>query len=231
MGPPRRGVAPRSRSRATASATAAFLARARAGHSWSTKTVLIEALDIARHIKGFPPPLRGGLGREFLSDGHRSSDHNDRPPLFAPGSQRCFIGADGGPPRRRLTPLPDRLRHARLAASGFGALRRRSDASPGVNTMNDQQSQAVRDLIARYHERFSAGDIESVLELWHERGTVFEPGSQRATGKQQLRAAYERGYTGADYHFVPSIEDVTVGGDLGAVLSTATGTVTAKATG
>lgn len=96
--------------------------------------------------------------------------------------------------------------------------------------MNDEQSEAVRDLIERYHDRFSAGDIESVLELWHEQGTVFEPGSQRATGKQQLRAAYERGYTGSDYHFVPSIEDVTVSGDLGAVLSTATGTVTAKAT-
>jgi ketosteroid isomerase-like protein len=78
---------------------------------------------------------------------------------------------------------------------------------------------------------YEYGYIESVLELWHERGTLFEPGGQRATGKQQLRARMNAITSERTTSSLPRVEDVTVSGDLGAVLSTAAGTVTAKATG
>jgi ketosteroid isomerase-like protein len=66
--------------------------------------------------------------------------------------------------------------------------------------MSDEKATAIAALIDTYHDRFSAGDIERVLDLWHDGGSVFEPGNPTATGKSQLRAAYERGYAGADFH-------------------------------
>ena len=96
---------------------------------------------------------------------------------------------------------------------------------------SDENVTAIASLIEAYHDRFSAGDIEGVLDLWAEQGSVMEPGAQTATGKEQLRAAYERGYAGAGYHFVCKIDGIVVGDNLGSVVSTADGTVTVKATG
>lgn len=96
---------------------------------------------------------------------------------------------------------------------------------------NDDESNQVTRLIHTYHETFSAGDIEGVLDLWDDDGSVFEPGSPTARGKEQLRRAYERGYAGAEYHFECTIADVVIGGNIAAVLSRAEGSVTIKATG
>lgn len=97
--------------------------------------------------------------------------------------------------------------------------------------MPDHDERTITSLIHEYHVRFGAGDIDAVLDLWDEDGSVFEPGNPVARGTAQLRGAYERGYAGADYHFDCEIEDVVLGGDLAAVLSHATGTVRVKSTG
>ena len=89
----------------------------------------------------------------------------------------------------------------------------------------------VRELIATYHRVFSSGDVDAVLELWDEEGVVFEPGSPAARGRDELRRAYERGYSQAAYRFDCNVGTVHVDGDLASALSDATGEVTVKATG
>ena len=98
-------------------------------------------------------------------------------------------------------------------------------------TASTDAAGVIRSLIETYHDRFSAGDIESVLRLWDDEGSVFEPGQPTATGKGRLRAAYERGYAGADYYFATEIHDIVLSNDLASVLATATGRVTVNATG
>ena len=97
--------------------------------------------------------------------------------------------------------------------------------------MSSDSTALIGALIEKYHDRFSAGDIESVLNLWDDEGSVFEPGNATAKGKAQLRAAYERGYAGAEYYFASEIEEIVASDGLGSVLATATGRVTVKATG
>ena len=97
--------------------------------------------------------------------------------------------------------------------------------------MADDEADDVTRLIETYHELFSAGDIEGVLDLWDDDGSVFEPGSPTARGKAQLRRAYERGYAGADYHFECKITDMVIGGNIASVVSRAAGSITVKATG
>lgn len=96
---------------------------------------------------------------------------------------------------------------------------------------SDHEADNVTQLIETYHELFSAGDLEGVLDLWDDEGSVFEPGSPTARGKAQLRSAYERGYAGADYHFECKVADVVIGGDIASVLSHAAGSITVKSTG
>ena len=66
---------------------------------------------------------------------------------------------------------------------------------------SDDEADHVTRLIETYHVLFSAGDVEGVLDLWDDDGSVFEPGSPTARGKSQIRSAYERGYAGANYDF------------------------------
>jgi uncharacterized protein (TIGR02246 family) len=96
---------------------------------------------------------------------------------------------------------------------------------------SDQEADRVTRLIETYHELFSAGDLEGVLNLWDDDGSVFEPGSPTARGKTQLRIAYERGYAAADYRFECKVAEVVIGGSIASVLSRAAGSITVKSTG
>jgi uncharacterized protein (TIGR02246 family) len=89
----------------------------------------------------------------------------------------------------------------------------------------------IRRVIDTYAERLRAADVDGAVALFTDTAALMQPDQEIAVGTQQLTAAYRSGFEVMDIDATFEVEEILVKGDLAAVRTSSTDTVTMRATG
>lgn len=84
--------------------------------------------------------------------------------------------------------------------------------------------------VQAYFDAFNRSDVESIVRLFTEDGTVMADGTPTATGHDQIRSTYKGAFESICVHFVCVIEKVVEEGTMAIVRAHATGTITMLST-
>ncbi len=90
---------------------------------------------------------------------------------------------------------------------------------------------AIKSVIEAYGDRLRAADVRGVVDLYTATAAVMQPEQETAVGTQQLTAAYQSGFDSLGIDVTFNCEDILAKGDLAAVRTRSTGTLTMRATG
>jgi uncharacterized protein (TIGR02246 family) len=97
--------------------------------------------------------------------------------------------------------------------------------------MGNSDEAAIRKVIDAYGDRLRASDVRAVVDLYTDTAAVMQPELETTVGKQQLAAAYDSVFATMILDFTFELEEVLADGDIAAVRTTGTGTMTVRATG
>lgn len=97
--------------------------------------------------------------------------------------------------------------------------------------MSSADETAIQNVIQAYFDRLSASDVTKVMDLYTEDAAVMLPGQATVAGARQVSAAYKALFGAFAVNETCQFDDIRVRGDMAAVRTTSSGTVTVRATG
>lgn len=97
--------------------------------------------------------------------------------------------------------------------------------------MGNHDEAAIRKVIEAYGDRLRAADIPGILALYTDDTVVMQPELETTVGQEQLAAAYRGAFENIGIDVAFEFGGIVSDGDLAAVRTEGTGTITVKATG
>lgn len=101
----------------------------------------------------------------------------------------------------------------------------------GTETTLTQQHQDIARTVQEYIEQLNASNTRAIVDLYTDDAAFFQPDRPTAVGSQQLTDAYESAFAGIKVHITNHIDTILTDGDLAAVRSHSSGSVTLRADG
>lgn len=89
---------------------------------------------------------------------------------------------------------------------------------------------SAENTVHAYFDAFNRSDVDSIVSLFTEDGTVMADGTPTATGHAQIRSTYQGAFESICVHFECVIDKVLEEGKMAIVQAHATGTITMLST-
>ena len=89
---------------------------------------------------------------------------------------------------------------------------------------------SAENTVHAYFDAFNRSDVESIVSVFAEDGTVMADGTPTVTGHAQIRSTYKGAFESICVHFEYAIEKVVEEGNMVIVRAHATGTITMLST-
>jgi ketosteroid isomerase-like protein len=101
----------------------------------------------------------------------------------------------------------------------------------GTGTTLTQQHQDIARTVQEYIQQLNASNTRAIVDLYTDDAAFFQPDRPPAVGAQQLTDAYESAFTGIKANMTNHIDTILADGNLAAVRSHTSGSVTHLADG
>jgi uncharacterized protein (TIGR02246 family) len=89
---------------------------------------------------------------------------------------------------------------------------------------------SAENTVRAYFDAFNRSDVDSIVSVFTEDGTVMADGTPTATGHAQIRSTYQGAFESICFHFECVIDKVLEEGKMAIVRAHATGTITMLST-
>jgi uncharacterized protein (TIGR02246 family) len=97
--------------------------------------------------------------------------------------------------------------------------------------VHEATARGIRETIERYAELRKAGDVEGIVDLFTDQGSVMAPGATTSVGAEALRMAYEPFRTALGLECRYEFDEILADGDLASARTHSYGTVLNRASG
>ena len=94
-----------------------------------------------------------------------------------------------------------------------------------------RQHQDIARTVQEYIQRLNASNTRAIVDLYTDDAAFFQPERPVAVGSQQLTEAYDSAFAGVKVNMTNHIDTIFTDGDLAAVRSHSSGTITLLADG
>jgi len=94
-----------------------------------------------------------------------------------------------------------------------------------------RQHQDIARTVQEYIQQLNASNTRAIVDLYTDDAAFFQPERPAAVGSQQLTDAYNSAFAGVKVNMTNHIDTIFTGGDLAAVRSHSSGTITLLADG
>lgn len=101
----------------------------------------------------------------------------------------------------------------------------------GTETTLTQQHQDITQTVQEYIQQLNASNTRAIVDLYTDDAAFFQPDRPTAVGSRQLTDAYESAFAGIKVQMTNHIDTILTDGDLAAVRSHSSGSVTLLADG
>jgi uncharacterized protein (TIGR02246 family) len=101
----------------------------------------------------------------------------------------------------------------------------------GTETTLTQQHQDIARTVQEYIRQLNASDTRAIVDLYTDDAAFFQPDRPAAVGSQQLTDAYESAFAGIKANMTNHVDTILTDGDLAAVRSHTSGSITLLADG
>jgi uncharacterized protein (TIGR02246 family) len=100
-----------------------------------------------------------------------------------------------------------------------------------TDTAVTQEHQAIAQTVQEYIQQLNASNARAIVDLYTDDAAFFPPNGPVAVGSKQLTHAYESAFAGVKVNMSNQIDTILADGDLAAVRSHTSGTITLLADG